>query len=117
MIYNCKLLLEMALDNGNEQVIELFRLKKDNYALDVGEEIFYESVLLCCRFSHKVMFNYLVHIKDKRAELQSKAKLSMLLLELLEHYDKEKESDKILNELVRMYREVSSAKIVISMPE
>lgn len=31
MMHNYKLLLETALDNSSKEVLELFRLKKDNY--------------------------------------------------------------------------------------
>lgn len=35
MMYSCKLLLEIALDNNSKDVIDLFKLKKNNYAHEV----------------------------------------------------------------------------------
>jgi hypothetical protein len=56
MMYSCKLLLEIALDNNSKEVIDLFKLKKKNYAEETTPEIYFESLRLACRYSHVEMF-------------------------------------------------------------
>ena len=37
MRHNYKLLLETVFENGDDDILELFMLKKDNYSLNINE--------------------------------------------------------------------------------
>lgn len=63
------------------------------------------------------MFRHLLGIKPQKQKIQTGVYLSLLIQEIIEKFDKDKESDKILGELVRLYREVSIGPVIIKMPE
>lgn len=81
-MYSNKLLLEMALENNNESVVELYRLKKANYAFGVPDLIYFESVRLACRYSHYEMFEFLMSIRQQKKKITSKEKIEILIKEV-----------------------------------
>ena len=63
------------------------------------------------------MFKYLIHIKNQRQNIMTMNKLVVLIQDVMQKYDKDKDSFKILEELVTLYQEVTSQKIFIQIPE
>lgn len=103
-VYNCRLLLELVLETNHTDAQELFKLRRLNYSELSSPEVYFESVRLCCHYSNHDFFKYLLSIKERRKAIQVGSSLSILIHEILHRYTREKQSDRILLELVRLYQ-------------
>ena len=62
------------------------------------------------------MFRYMIKIKKQKSVIMDVNKLILLVQDVLERYDKNKNSLRILIELISLYREVEDKKIKIKVP-
>ena len=63
------------------------------------------------------MFEYLIRIKNQQKRICNHEHLSILLQDVVEKFDKDKQSEKILLELVKLYKDTTDKKVSISIPE
>lgn len=89
LTYNSRLLLEIALETGKSEALDLFKLRKNNYATVVNEDVYFSSLRACCRYSCYDIFNYLIHIRSRKRVLQTQAHIAILVKEVIEKYNKE----------------------------
>jgi hypothetical protein len=63
------------------------------------------------------MFEFLMSIRNQKKKMQTKERMNVLVSEVFERFDRDKDSHKILHSLVNLYKDVDDSKILIKIPE
>lgn len=116
LTHNSRLLLELVLESGRPDALELFTLCKSNYAQAVSEQVYLQSVKLACRHPNYDFFRFLIGIRSRRQALHSPDNLAPLINETLTRFSLDRGSERILVDLMRLHHEASPQPYKLTLP-